>query len=279
VPVCEAKLPTPLLECDASKISRSYERNFAGWFAQQTAVFGGTVDRTHGMTWVLDARPTGSSSLHRVRLKAADALDRIECVTKGSAAYGLAIGTFVTDQASPGNAERLFKQAGFRLFKRYDVLCLDLSTASMPESHFQIDTMQDYSYFNRMHPHPYLGRITTPYRREAIMQCQANADRRPRRTWEFMARVDDQPVGVANVFFNGGIAGIYNVGTVEAMRRQGIGTAVTRHALGFARECGYRFAVLTATAEGEPLYRGLGFEPVGTMSYLYLSKSKVAARA
>lgn len=60
-----------------------------------------------------------------------------------------------------------------------------------------------------------------------------------------------------------GVGGIYSMGVVPRARRRGIGRALTLAACLRARELGCTHAVLNATGEGEPVYRGLGFESAG----------------
>jgi GNAT superfamily N-acetyltransferase len=60
-----------------------------------------------------------------------------------------------------------------------------------------------------------------------------------------------------------GIAGIYDMGVADGWRRQGIGRALTLGACRLGRELGCSHAVLNATGEGEPLYRGVGFQSLG----------------
>ncbi|MGH7777195.1 MAG: GNAT family N-acetyltransferase [Candidatus Dormibacterales bacterium] len=78
----------------------------------------------------------------------------------------------------------------------------------------------------------------------------------------FLGRVDGRPAGVGVLFRHADVAGVYTIVTQEAMRGRGVGTAVTAAVAGAGREAGDRFAVLTATEMGHPLYVRMGFEDV-----------------
>jgi GNAT superfamily N-acetyltransferase len=82
----------------------------------------------------------------------------------------------------------------------------------------------------------------------------------------FVATWHGKVVGQSVVFLTTGplgVAGIYQVGVIPGARHKGIGKAVTAAACLYAREKGYRYAVLNATDAGRRTYEHLGFTRVG----------------
>jgi GNAT superfamily N-acetyltransferase len=73
---------------------------------------------------------------------------------------------------------------------------------------------------------------------------------------------DGCPLATALGLLSHGIAGIYWVGTVPAARGQGLGGAVTAEVARWAFAQGARAVVLQASAQGEPVYRRLGFREI-----------------
>jgi ribosomal protein S18 acetylase RimI-like enzyme len=70
----------------------------------------------------------------------------------------------------------------------------------------------------------------------------------------------EQPLAAAQVLLSHGVAGIYWVGTVPAARGRGLGEAVTRAVADRGFRLGAAAVTLQASAQGEPIYRRLGFE-------------------
>ena len=76
-------------------------------------------------------------------------------------------------------------------------------------------------------------------------------------------RVDGRIAAAALAFDEGSDCGIYNVGTHEALRRRGLGTAVTVAQLYRARERGCLTASLQSTQMAERVYKAAGFRDLG----------------
>lgn len=100
---------------------------------------------------------------------------------------------------------------------------------------------------------------------QVIMPSPKQADL-PGQWTRFVARWKGKIVAHSVVFLTTGpygAAGIYHVGVVPEARRIGIGKAVTLAACLYAREKGYRYAVLNSTDAGRRTYEQLGFVTVG----------------
>jgi GNAT superfamily N-acetyltransferase len=110
-------------------------------------------------------------------------------------------------------------------------------------------------------------------------QLEALARMRPRRVWHFGSWIGKRLVGhsVLNLTTGRlGVAGIFSVGVAPEHRGRGIAKAIMAEALRFAQETGCRYAVLNSTEIGEPLYRSLGFLPLGYGQTWWLHRDVLA---
>jgi hypothetical protein len=76
----------------------------------------------------------------------------------------------------------------------------------------------------------------------------------------YLVSLDQEPVAVSSMILASGVAGIWNVTTLEGARRKGAGTVATAAALRDAQAAGYRFAGLSSSDMGKSIYTHLGFE-------------------
>ena len=77
---------------------------------------------------------------------------------------------------------------------------------------------------------------------------------------------DGEPVATAEATVAGGVAGLYNIATLPAFRRRGIGRAMTLRPLADARAAGCATAVLQAAPDGVSIYERAGFRAFGTIT-------------
>lgn len=78
----------------------------------------------------------------------------------------------------------------------------------------------------------------------------------------YLARVDGQPAGVAQLFLGQRAAGLYSVGVSPAFRGRGIGTALVLTPLLVARTIGYDVGVVRPPADSVLMYEHLGFDRI-----------------
>lgn len=79
---------------------------------------------------------------------------------------------------------------------------------------------------------------------------------------QFVALLNGEPVATSAVLYSHGVVGLYNVGTVEEVRRRGIGTAVSAAAFRDAPARGYKVAIVVSTPMGRSVYARLGAREV-----------------
>ncbi len=84
----------------------------------------------------------------------------------------------------------------------------------------------------------------------------------------YVGYLDGTPAAAAELFLSRGgtVGGLHMISTRACFQRRGIGLAMTWHAAQEARSAGARHIVLQASAQGEPVYRRLGFASLGMLT-------------
>ena len=76
----------------------------------------------------------------------------------------------------------------------------------------------------------------------------------------FLGFVDGVPVATSGLYVSDGLAGVYNVATLDGYRGRGIGAAMTWAAAHAGWELGLSVSILQASRAGEPVYERMGYE-------------------
>ncbi|HUF35528.1 MAG TPA: GNAT family N-acetyltransferase [Gemmatimonadales bacterium] len=103
--------------------------------------------------------------------------------------------------------------------------------------------------------------VPTFYRRAAAVLLDPASPQ-----WFYLGYLNGEPVATAEATLHAGTVGLYNIATLAAFRRRGIGTALTWQPLRDAKAAGCDLAVLQAAPDGVGLYRRLGFVPFGEIT-------------
>ena len=115
------------------------------------------------------------------------------------------------------------------------------------------------------------------FREPGIKSCEVMLQEDPsvNKLVGYIAYVEDVPVAVSSAFYGAGVVGIYNVGTLKKYQHQGIGTAITLAPLLDAQKKGFEIAVLTATTQGFPVYKRIGFKKLKIMDQYFWTPQRV----
>jgi ribosomal protein S18 acetylase RimI-like enzyme len=232
--------------------------NHTALFRQEAAVLGGKVLSAEGLEWT-SGGPQVPSMIAFPALHPEHAGKRLDELMhfylrhppKGAGCWSL-------DPPQPVDLGVRLLARGFQVGWRPRWMALDLGGVQTHHpSPAGLSIVRDNdSSLDKIKDLPY-AQVIIPSTRSAEMPGQ----------WSrFIARWQGRIVAHSVVFLSSGpfgAAGIYHVGVVPRARHLGIGKAVTLAACLYARDKGYRYAVLNSTDAGERTYEGLGFETVG----------------
>jgi GNAT superfamily N-acetyltransferase len=82
------------------------------------------------------------------------------------------------------------------------------------------------------------------------------------RSLHYIGYLDEQPVTAATLCLTDGIAGLFDISTPEALRRQGFGSAISWALMQEAQKRGYVQAYVWSSPKGKGVYQGVGFVPI-----------------
>jgi GNAT superfamily N-acetyltransferase len=247
-----------LQDATSRDLERAAALNHKVLFRQEAATLGGSIFTAGGLEWTSGSAqvPSMIAFPELTPETAGEKLDELMAYylrhpPKGAGCWSL-------DPASPTDLGVRLLARGFQPGWRPYWMALDLgikhATQASPQgltiaadNTSALDRVRDLPYAQVIIPDPGMAELPGQWTR-------------------FVARLRGKIVAHSVVFLSTGAygaAGIYHVGVVPGMRHQGIGKAVTLAACLFAKEKGYRYAVLNSTDVGRRTYGQLGFTTVG----------------
>ena len=232
------------------------ERNAAGRaLALASATPGFEAHEERDVTWFTSASNSSIfNQVHLARFEPDRAPERIRAVIAGMRERGREAAWWVGPRSSPPELTGRLEEHGLRLIR------------SMPGMAADLGRLRDGGPPPGVTVEEVVGRAGLREWADLFLALNGlpnvlqGESLRPFRL--FLGRVEGRAAGLGVLFRHSGVAGVYTIVTDPDFRRRGVATAVTGAVARAGREMGDRFAVLTATEMGHPVYLRMGFEDV-----------------
>src|SRR6201991_3111996 len=264
--------PEVLQDADSRQLEQAAAFNHQQLFRKEALTLGGSLLNAEGLSWTSgnSQSPSMVAFPELTDENAGRNLDELMSFylkhpPKGAGCWSL-------DPSSPADLGVRLLARGFQPGWRPRWMALDLTTvrAEHPYPKGLIIKADNVTSLIDVKNLPYA---------HVIIPAENTTDM-PGQWVRFVATLHGKVVGHSVVFLTSGdrgAAGIYHVGVVPRARHKGVGKAVTLAACLYARDKGYRYAVLNSTGAGQRTYEQLGFTVTGDGWTWWLVTEKLLA--
>lgn len=248
---------------DAELYQRGIATLIASWAAYARSARDASVERHPGVTTaIFRCEPERGIYNNAVLDRYLNAAERTHAVADMQAAYAAAdVDRFAAwVHEADGAMQCELVRRGYMLQEATRAMGMSLHDIRLPQPELDLRPMEWSDYLRLF---------------ELPADLLAHGDRAKLELT--VAWFEGEPVASALTFDLAGDCGIYNVGTLPRMRRRGLATALTAHALHQARARGCDSASLQSTPMAERVYAAAGFRDLGRL--LEYVPPRVARRA
>jgi len=209
----------------------------------------------------------------RARFRAASADRRIRELCDAYREYRVPFLWWVTPDSSPPDLGSRLEAAGLLLQERWQGMWAPLDAIPRQEAPpsgccvREVESAGQLDDWLEVFAENFQVTASLETRFHAVWSTQLGGE--GERLRPFLATWQGVPAATALLFEAAGVAGLYCVSTVPALRRRGIGRAVALAALVAGARGGFPTAVLQATPAGLSIYEALGFRTCCRFSYYY----------
>jgi GNAT superfamily N-acetyltransferase len=246
---------------------RALRSNIETYYEREAMVRGEDFVVEDGMTWT--EQHMTISSVHTMQV--GEQIDNVLEWYRGRDSFGGAICWYLNAGSPEGLAAQLYARGFSPNWQPLWMWCelQDVQSYVVPE-HITMRVVREEAAW-QVEDLPY-------YKPEETVRLAELQRRYPQNVWLLAAWQGEQVVGRCIVHMTkgeDGIAGLFNMGVVPAVRKQGIGTALVQEACALVRRMGCRHMMLNATPMGEPVYRRVGFQTMGYGYTWHLGKKAI----
>ena len=260
--------PDGLIDAVENNMAALFGRVLGAWPRAQTYI-------GDDIAWSLtDVKYPILNSTVRVRLEPEGADAAIRSAAERSRTWRVPVLWWITPRSQPDDIAQRLIDHGFRRGGDVPGMAIDLAglppQAPLPEG-LSVEEVLDAETLDGYLDVLEAGFGFPPSVRNAFGECfRAVGLGATQPLRHFLVRLDQEPVATTDLLIAAGVAGIYNVATLEKARGRGIGSLVTAYALQVARSQGLQTGILQSSDMGFNVYKKLGFQQVCTFHHYVL---------